>query len=362
MTQLFVNNATSTLNGSITNVQTTIAVQAIDAAKFPSPTGGNFFLVTVVDGSGNIEIMKCTARASATLTVVRAQESTTGFAFASGARVDARLTAGAIANFLQFTGPNIINDDQLVVADPVDTTKRGRLDAGLVTSGQTRIWSGPDSDGNLIINLGSFQLKQSAGPTPTAEGDIQWHTTENAIYIGDGATTKVFRANDWEKIAFAPFAAVASAPLIGLSTTYRDLRLTYSIDVSVDGTGLGFQVSTDNGVSYLLGATEYNNFSATNNGATIGLATTSTTTVQLDNNAGVDNSSIGGIRGVLQLFDFNQATVFRWINKAWLRVGAGSGREISSSGDGTSAVAKNALRFIPNSGTITGRVLVEGMR
>jgi microcystin-dependent protein len=98
MAQLFVNNASSTLAGTITAGQTTIAVQSGDAAKFPNPSNPDYFLATVADALGNVEIMRCTARSGATLTVTRAQEGTTAFAFTSGARVDCRLTAGTMTD------------------------------------------------------------------------------------------------------------------------------------------------------------------------------------------------------------------------------------------------------------------------
>ncbi|PAP96639.1 hypothetical protein CIT31_02605 [Mesorhizobium wenxiniae] len=38
----------------------------------------------------------------------------------------------------------------------------------------------------------TLTLKQSAAPTPTAEGDTQWDTDDNVLAIGDGAATKLF--------------------------------------------------------------------------------------------------------------------------------------------------------------------------
>ncbi|RWE99975.1 hypothetical protein [Mesorhizobium sp.] len=38
----------------------------------------------------------------------------------------------------------------------------------------------------------TLTLKQSAAPTPTAEGDAQWDTDDNVLAIGDGAATKLF--------------------------------------------------------------------------------------------------------------------------------------------------------------------------
>lgn len=99
MAQVYANNARSTLAGSILIGATTCAVQAPDAAKFPSPAPGDFFLATMVDGSGNREIVKCTNRTGVTLTIVRGEESSTPFAFASGANIDCRLTAGSLDSF-----------------------------------------------------------------------------------------------------------------------------------------------------------------------------------------------------------------------------------------------------------------------
>lgn len=101
MAQLFSNNATTTLASGITAVATSIPLNTGDGALFNAPTGGDFELVTVYDGadianSTNVEIMQVTARTTDTLTVVRAQEGTTGFAFSSGAGVDACVTAATM--------------------------------------------------------------------------------------------------------------------------------------------------------------------------------------------------------------------------------------------------------------------------
>lgn len=95
MAQLFSNNADTLLDATITAVATSITVSAGDGALFTSPTGGDFELVTLVEGT-NIEIVKMTARTTDTLTVVRAQEGTTGFAFTAGATVSARTTAATL--------------------------------------------------------------------------------------------------------------------------------------------------------------------------------------------------------------------------------------------------------------------------
>lgn len=102
--QLFTNNADSKLNGAVAIGDTAITVMPGDGAKFPSPVGGNFFLVTLFQKAGtdelNHEIVKCTARAGDVLTVVRAQEGTTAKAFNAEDPVELRLTAGTLRSLV----------------------------------------------------------------------------------------------------------------------------------------------------------------------------------------------------------------------------------------------------------------------
>ncbi len=108
MTRLiqFANNATSTLAAGITNVATSITVATGTGSRFPSPTGGQYFLATLIDAAGTqLEVVKVTARSGDVLTVVRAQEAIAGtaataYAFSSGDKIEARLTAGAIGSEL----------------------------------------------------------------------------------------------------------------------------------------------------------------------------------------------------------------------------------------------------------------------
>lgn len=106
---LFNNNASSTLASGITNVQTTLTVAAGQGALFPTIAAGQQASVTLEDVSGNIEIVYATGRASDTLTIVRGQEGTTALAFASGSRVEQRITATVLNTFLQKTGGDTLS-------------------------------------------------------------------------------------------------------------------------------------------------------------------------------------------------------------------------------------------------------------
>ena len=102
MAILFANNSGSTLASGITSGATSLTLASGQGARFPAPSGGNNFPITVED-SGGVEIMLCTARSGDVLTVIRAQESTTARAFLAGATVQARITKAVLDRFLQTT-------------------------------------------------------------------------------------------------------------------------------------------------------------------------------------------------------------------------------------------------------------------
>ena len=99
MAQLFKNNIFGVLQSGISNSATSMTLT--DASSFPTPTGGDFYLVTLVGFGGNgaessWEIVKVTAKASNTLTVVRAQEGTTAVSWPGATQAQMRLTAGSL--------------------------------------------------------------------------------------------------------------------------------------------------------------------------------------------------------------------------------------------------------------------------
>ena len=135
---LFKNNASSLLYGDIDAVTTSIRVLDTEGVKFPQPTGGQFFFVTLEDRrSKQIEICKATGRTNDIINVVRAQEGTTAQAFLMGATVSNRFTAGTMdtyfdyawsqseadARFLNVAGDTAMGPLYAPAADPVANTE-----------------------------------------------------------------------------------------------------------------------------------------------------------------------------------------------------------------------------------------------
>ncbi len=97
--QLFTNQARSTLAGAIADDDLLLTVAAGTGARFPAPTGDEFFKVTLKTSSAR-EIVKVTSVAGDVFTIVRAQEDTTALNWASGVDVREHLTAGAITDIV----------------------------------------------------------------------------------------------------------------------------------------------------------------------------------------------------------------------------------------------------------------------
>jgi hypothetical protein len=108
MTMLWSNNAATTIAGPLTTSNITITLAAGDGAKFPSPTGGDYFVATIYDQATKTinEIVHCTARSGDLVTVVRGQEGTTAEAWNAGDIFANLVTADTLRNFVQAgTGP-----------------------------------------------------------------------------------------------------------------------------------------------------------------------------------------------------------------------------------------------------------------
>jgi len=98
MSILWTNNASSVLTGDITAGTLSISVTAGHGDRFPAVAAPHYFMATLVDTSGNREIVKVTARTSGsnTMTIERAQEGTSARSFATGDIVELRITKNAM--------------------------------------------------------------------------------------------------------------------------------------------------------------------------------------------------------------------------------------------------------------------------
>ena len=176
MSVKFANNAHSTLASSITTSATSITVASGQGARFPSLSSGEHFYATLIDTSNNLEIVKVTARSTDVLTATRAQESTTARAFASGDRIELRVTAQGLVDATSLDA--VVADDSITAAK-INVSGNGTAGNALLS----------DGDGSFSFGVagGILQVKQF---TKTSSVDVGTNGSDLVLFAPfDGSAT-----------------------------------------------------------------------------------------------------------------------------------------------------------------------------
>lgn len=100
---IFANNAQSSLAGSISNTATVVNLQSGTGVLFPTPGPGQYFVGTFTDAATGLdtEIVWVTNKVGDTLTIIRAQEGTTGQNWSANDLFAELWTAGQAQALLQ---------------------------------------------------------------------------------------------------------------------------------------------------------------------------------------------------------------------------------------------------------------------
>lgn len=106
MSLIIKNNATTTLSADISS--TAVSVAVTDGTVFPALGGSDYFYATIQSTGNAYEIVKVTALATNTLTVVRAQEDTIAIPFTSGSRIELRVTKKNLDDLLVDALANVL--------------------------------------------------------------------------------------------------------------------------------------------------------------------------------------------------------------------------------------------------------------
>jgi hypothetical protein len=170
MAFLFKNNASGTLLAGITNVATTLTLQAGEGTEFPSPAGGDSFRATLEDSGGLIEIIDVTNVTGDVFTMTRGLEGTTAKAYLAGDVVELRITQAVLDSFHQGSGildtatvPQITITDNLLdlgiagsdfTIEHVGTARELILRGGDVNSGALHVFGSAHAS-----QAGDWELK-----------------------------------------------------------------------------------------------------------------------------------------------------------------------------------------------------------
>ena len=194
MALLLANNAKSTLAVALGGLDTTLVVATGTETLFPSPTGGDYFYVTLEDSTKTVrEIVKCTARSGTSLTIVRAQDGSFANIFAAGSTVEMRVNkatlADSVSNAAASAAAAAASAAAALVSENAAAASYDSFDdryLGAKASDPT-----VDNDGNALL-----------------VGALYWNSTSNYLAVYSGST--------WAPYASADPAGTAVAMAIAL--------------------------------------------------------------------------------------------------------------------------------------------------
>ena len=211
----FANKFSTTLSAGINNSVTSLSIAS--ATGFPTISGGHHAYVTLDNGDGTtVEVVKVTNISGTTLTVTRAQDSTSAAAFSAGAKVEIRMTS-ALLQDVKDEGP----DDTVLKVD------QGNNRVGILnTSPDVSLDVGSATD-SMHIPVGTT----AQSPGSPAAGYFRFNSTETQFEGYDGS--------DWGEIGGGGATlAVDNFTGDGSDTTFTlgaDPLTENNTDVYVDG-------------------------------------------------------------------------------------------------------------------------------
>ena len=195
--QLFKNNVTTTLNGDLTNVATSIVVT--DGSVFGTVASPNYMMLTLFSGSpeNKWEIVKVTGITANTLTVTRAQDGTAGVSWSSGDRIGCRMNAGSIYAYggaPTFTDLTVTNAIAGSVTGNAATVTNATFTTTLTNQGGAGVLAWPVGGATLTIPTDGGTLGTGAWATiasyATLATPVFTTNITTPLIIGGSSTTQ----------------------------------------------------------------------------------------------------------------------------------------------------------------------------
>lgn len=258
--QLFSNGASATLAVTLIDTDTTVQVQAGYGALFPSPTGGDWFTLTLEDNNAHVEVVRCTARSGDLLTVVRAQEGTPAQGFSNTVtRCELRDTKGTYERFLQRSGDALGGNLDLggfALSNGTLATSVGIPNTSVFPVGMITLWSGsigsipagwalcdgtsgtPDLRDRFVVGAGNtYAVGASGGAnsvTPTASNA---GAHDHGAATGDTTLTTAQIPSHGHTVIASQYSGDDSDPLGDAGSGFLGSANTALVQLSANGSG-----------------------------------------------------------------------------------------------------------------------------
>ncbi len=231
MAELFTNNASTTISGSVLSTATSLTVAAGDGALYPSPSGSDFFRVVMVKlATGEWEIAVVTSRSGDIFDfgVVgnRGVEGTTALNLDDGDVIELRPTAAffdALLQDVEMQGNEVVyaadtgsaNDYQVALSPAW---------SGSYLEGQGVLFKASNTNtGASTLNLngqGATAIRKNVSDVLVA-GDIQSGEVVWCVY--DGTYWKLMNQGQTQELLLPERASDAAAPTNALALYSKDV-------------------------------------------------------------------------------------------------------------------------------------------
>ena len=185
---IFTNNADTKLSASITDSATSCTVTS--GANFAAPTGGNYQVVTITNGT-LFEVCRLTARTANTLTITRAQEGTAALAWDVGSRVFAGVTAGVLGALPSedagFEMVQTLTPGSTAVGADAVNIQTARVGVTYIGSGARSVCIGSSPKATGVASIALGESAEAAGENAVSIGPLAYASGEGAIAISGAA-------------------------------------------------------------------------------------------------------------------------------------------------------------------------------
>lgn len=259
-----------------------------------------------------------------------------------------KLTIGQILDLLVGAAPGALNTlEELAAALADDENFAATVTASLATKASL---TGAETLTNKTLTTPTLVLKQSSSPTPTAEGDAQWDTDDNALVVGDGSGQKIFRPTSWETIGTVDISSSTPSVDIAIPPWAKRLRISgYFLPVS-NGDSLWLRCAV--GGTFNTTAGNYTTQYVRGDGTVMDSVRDTTTLTALILLPSCDNAASGG--GIFVAHLTNVAIARRlWVTvDSSYSSASGNIQKVDSAQTFTPASIVSNIRFLASSGNI----------
>lgn len=242
--ELYANNAYSILANSISDSVTTINIAPGTGSRFPSPTGNQFFRLTITGATSpnsSIEIVYVTSRSTDALTVIRGREGTVAQSWSVNDLCANEPTKEMFNQFMQpYVGIDVGTTNAYVVNTP-------QHEANYYT-GMPVVFTTINANTTTVptLNLNGLGIRtiQSANGGLLAAGDIQANTPIYLLYSATNNAWLVQSPIGYQRVITGGASSIVTSNLSVLRALISDAAGK-----------VGVSATTSQELSYLAGVT-----------------------------------------------------------------------------------------------------------